>query len=197
MEGCVEGVTGWAIGEDGNWQQRAPEETPRLRDPGGLLPVLGTCYLAKVRVRLLILPCVAGLLATAGPAPAQQPGGTGRVLYMTYCATCHGASARGDGPSAPALRKPPADLTRLAEKYGVPLPKERLAEFIDGRRDILSHGTREMPIWGRRFYEGEQPGMPDVEGAKRRTIELLVEYLISIQAQRETRLEPEQPFGPS
>ena len=36
---------------------------------------------------------------------------TGAALYRTHCATCHGASGRGDGPGGAGLLKPPADLT--------------------------------------------------------------------------------------
>lgn len=35
----------------------------------------------------------------------------GRALYSANCATCHGPTGRGDGPAAPSLNPPPADLT--------------------------------------------------------------------------------------
>ena len=35
----------------------------------------------------------------------------GRGLYNRRCWPCHGASGRGNGPAAPALRPPPADFT--------------------------------------------------------------------------------------
>jgi putative copper resistance protein D len=35
----------------------------------------------------------------------------GQTLYRTHCASCHGATARGDGPAAAGLLKRPADLT--------------------------------------------------------------------------------------
>lgn len=35
----------------------------------------------------------------------------GRAHYDALCATCHGATGRGDGPAAAGLQPPPADLT--------------------------------------------------------------------------------------
>jgi copper transport protein len=35
----------------------------------------------------------------------------GQTLFVQNCASCHGAGARGDGPAAASLRRPPADLT--------------------------------------------------------------------------------------
>ena len=35
----------------------------------------------------------------------------GAPLFAQHCASCHGAEGRGDGPAAPALADPPADLT--------------------------------------------------------------------------------------
>ncbi len=46
------------------------------------------------------------------PVPYQAASVTsGMALYGTHCATCHGASGRGDGPGGAGLPKLPADLT--------------------------------------------------------------------------------------
>ena len=45
--------------------------------------------------------------APSGQAVVQQ----GEALFRTHCASCHGSEGRGDGPAAPALDGPPADLT--------------------------------------------------------------------------------------
>jgi mono/diheme cytochrome c family protein len=132
------------------------------------------------------------LAAAVGAESPPEQTSPGRVLFMTYCASCHGADARGNGPAAAALRTAPADLTRLGQKYGVPLPRERLAEYIDGRKEVAAHGPREMPVWGRRFFEDDDPGSPrlHVEAAKRRTILILIEYLESIQTSRSAGVGP-------
>jgi mono/diheme cytochrome c family protein len=104
----------------------------------------------------------------------------GRALYLSYCASCHGEDARGKGPSAEALKKPPADLTLLSRKYGRPMPREKLVSFIDGRASLPSHGSREMPVWGERLYENEPPS-DNLEHRKAGSILLLIDYLESIQ----------------
>ncbi|MDJ0849974.1 MAG: cytochrome c [Myxococcota bacterium] len=121
---------------------------------------------------------------------AQPPTGSaaGRELYVSYCASCHGLDGRGGGPRAAELMVPPPDLTRLHERYGNPLPRERVAAFIDGRENVEAHGPREMPVWGERFFEGD-PGPPrGVESARRRTIDVLVDYLQALQGFEEARL---------
>ena len=46
--------------------------------------------------------------------PAPEVLEKGRDLYQQHCAVCHGPSGRGDGPAAPGLDPPPADLARVA-----------------------------------------------------------------------------------
>ncbi len=117
----------------------------------------------------------------AGPGES----GPGRILYLTYCQSCHGIGGRGDGNASASLRTPPADLTRLWERYGTPLERERLAEYIDGRQLFAAHGLREMPVWGNEFFEDAPPGSPTVELAKRRLIEVLADYIETLQTQRQ------------
>lgn len=131
---------------------------------------------------LRALRLVGGLLGAAlALSAAAQDLADGRRLYLQYCASCHGTSARGDGPAADALATRPPDLTRLAQRYGSPLPVERLAEFIDGRADVRAHGSRQMPVWGEKLYAGPRDPTLPVEKARRGTIELIVAYLASIQ----------------
>lgn len=117
-------------------------------------------------------------------------GGPGRIVYFTYCESCHGADGRGHGPMWPWLRTPPADLTRLSERYGTPLDRARLGEYIDGRRLVTAHGLREMPIWGEEFFEDVPPGTPNLEAVRGRVIEVLVDYLQTLQAKRHAALRP-------
>ena len=117
-------------------------------------------------------------------APASE-GGPGRILYLTYCQSCHGLSGRGDGPAATSLRAEPPDLTRLWERFGTPLDRERLIEYIDGRWLVGSHGPREMPVWGREFFEDPLPMTPNLEGAKRHLFGVLSDYLETLQTERQ------------
>jgi mono/diheme cytochrome c family protein len=72
----------------------------------------------------------------------------GQELYPRYCASCHGLTGEGDGPVAPALSTPPANLRRLAERFGNPIPEDQIARYIDGRAEVKAHGPRDMPVWG-------------------------------------------------
>jgi mono/diheme cytochrome c family protein len=102
----------------------------------------------------------------------------GAAQYRDYCAACHGAIG-ADG--AVTGRKPDApDLTALAARFGSPLRRDELAAFVDGRSEVLAHGTREMPAWGARLYE-DYPQTPGTEAVRSGTIELLVDYLESVQ----------------
>ena len=124
------------------------------------------------------------LAASAGAGDdeaAEERGGNapGYLAYQQYCAACHGVRGDGEGAVAPAMEPPPTDLTRLEERYGKPIPKQKLMRLIDGRDPIAGHGTREMPVWGKRLYQDMPSQMPDVR--KRGTILAILRYLETIQ----------------
>lgn len=106
----------------------------------------------------------------------------GRIYYLRYCAACHGDKADGKGPVSGVLSAPPADLRRLSEKYGSPLPSDPVIRFIDGREAVAAHGPREMPVWGERFYESG--GGKEQERQVRGVLSYIVAYLRSIQIAR-------------
>ena len=124
-----------------------------------------------------------GMALAAAQPPPPIPGetvGAGRQYFVRYCSACHGVAGRGDGPAAPALRTPPADLTRLAQRRGGRFPVTEIAAYIDGRTVVPAHGGREMPIWGERF--GEMGGGGSVgEEVVRGNLLVLIEYLQAIQ----------------
>lgn len=143
----------------------------------------------RLTLSMALMALMAACLAcedTAEPSAVIHPGaGTaGRILYLTYCQSCHGVAGRGDGPAAASLRTPPVDLTRLSEDYGLPLDRERLARYIDGRRLFGGHSPRDMPIWGDEFFEEAPPSTPNLENSKQRLFDVLVRYLESIQIER-------------
>lgn len=103
---------------------------------------------SKSILALTLVLCAAST-AGAGSRDVAQ----GRTFYLRYCASCHGENGNGRGPMASSLKQQPADLRMLGEKYGNPLRVKELAKFIDGREYVAAHGSREMPVWGERFYD--------------------------------------------
>ena len=120
-----------------------------------------------------------GMALAAEQLPPRIPGetvSTGQQSFVRYCSACHGVTGRGDGPAAPALRTPPADLTRIAQRHGGHFPAAEMAAYINGRTVVPAHGSREMPIWGERF--GEMAGGGSVgEEVVRGNFLVLIEYL--------------------
>ncbi len=104
--------------------------------------------------------CVAMFLMSGCSEPAETPP-TGEILYLRHCASCHGLGGGGDGPVAASLSRSPADLTALSERNGGRFDEAGIMQIIDGRREVVEHGTREMPVWGELFereLEGERHG---------------------------------------
>lgn len=94
-------------------------------------------------------PLIVALLGGAALLPAQTLPLDGAGLFGDYCAACHGARGIGNGPMAPALKNKVPDLTLIAKRNGGMFPSDRVQAAIAGDQPIgLSHGTREMPVWG-------------------------------------------------
>jgi len=123
-----------------------------------------------------------GILVVAFLAGACEPASRaemGRVRYEEYCSSCHPIAQGARSGTFEALGP---DLTRLRERYGWPLPREKLAAFIDGRTEIGAHGPRDMPVWGARLYEG-YPLTPGTEAARGGTVAIILDYLETIQVE--------------
>lgn len=138
-----------------------------------------------VTILATILALLVCLLTTA-PANAQEAdlSASGRALFRTNCSACHGESAKGDGNVAEYLNVKPADLTRLTMKNGGEFPTEEIYKTIDGRESVKTHGSREMPIWGKAFQlvrEEDRKADFDPEEVAKRRIDALVAYLKTIQ----------------
>jgi mono/diheme cytochrome c family protein len=73
---------------------------------------------------------------------------SGKQMYSSYCASCHGLNGRGNGPIAASLKTPPADLTVLSKNNGGKFPSAHITTVLQYGVQIPSHGTAEMPVWG-------------------------------------------------
>jgi mono/diheme cytochrome c family protein len=138
------------------------------------------------RSRLALLAAAALLPVLAAPASAQQTvkrepikpitDVSGAATYNAYCTVCHGPDAKGNGPAASALVKPPADLTRITQRHDGKFPSGAVRMAIIGDNAIPAHGTPDMPMWG--------PLFRSVEGDLTAQLRLrnLVLYLETLQA---------------
>jgi hypothetical protein len=126
------------------------------------------------------------LLLLAFPLPGCSSTGedrrmlVARQVFDRYCSDCHGTDASGPTPVA-GLGFQPADLRHLGDLYGTPLDREQLAAYIDGRHAKASGEARLMPVWGDRLY-ANLPETVEMDEIRAGTIELLIDYLASIQA---------------
>lgn len=130
---------------------------------------------------LIAVPMV---LMLAGVAFAQNPPATspakapatlnpgdaaaGEVIYLRYCAACHGRTMKGDGPVASGLKNSPGDLSTLIQKNKGVFPYDKVAGIIDGRETSRIHGTPDMPVWGEIFAITTGTEAPSAEAAVRR-----------------------------
>jgi mono/diheme cytochrome c family protein len=131
---------------------------------------------AIVVVLLIIIGAGLAAAQTGNQAANTEPF-TGKQLYGSYCALCHGSDGKGGGPFSAQLKVWPPDLTQMAKKNHGVFPGMRVAEAIDGEFGKPSHGSAEMPIWGpvfRSIAHGHK------DSAQLR-INSLVKYLESIQ----------------
>ncbi|MGD1095013.1 MAG: cytochrome c [Bryobacteraceae bacterium] len=126
----------------------------------------------KTTTGLLPFFLFCGVLAAQG-APSST---SGKDIFRAYCAACHGAAGKGDGPVAPLLRKRPTDLTLLAKKNDGKFPGAEIAHELKSVYQA-PHGSPEMPIWGPFFTELSPVG--EALGTLR--ITNIVTYIQSLQ----------------
>jgi mono/diheme cytochrome c family protein len=78
---------------------------------------------------------------------------SGKEMFTSYCAACHGTDGKGNGPAAKALTAAPADLTVLAKRNGGKYPSDKVAAILRGQTNLMPHGDQEMPVWGPVFRQ--------------------------------------------
>jgi len=130
---------------------------------------------------LLVLPALAQENAPVklNQVPIKHTSATdGKMMFRSYCASCHGQDAMGNGPAAPALKSNPPDLTRLAARNKGEFPALHVANVIQGDENApASHGSKDMPVWGGLLRSVSNHS--DAESQLR--VHNIVEYLKTLQ----------------
>jgi mono/diheme cytochrome c family protein len=139
------------------------------------------CNSAGVLAAITLITCGATLAPVGAQRPTTPPlileSITGRDSFEFYCASCHGKTGKGDGPTAPALKTRPADLSSLARRNGGAFPKDRVLAVVTGSdRRIAAHGSTDMPVWGP-IFQALDPSAPRVKVR----IDNIVAHLESLQ----------------
>jgi mono/diheme cytochrome c family protein len=129
-----------------------------------------------------LIPASAGwllvgtLLIGGAPASAAEP--TAEQLFASHCASCHGATGEGGGPAASAMKITPPNLRTLSKRSGGQFPRDAVESYIDGRKQVASHGDRVMPIWGDFL---QMPSDKDSQGRARQRIAALADFIERLQ----------------
>lgn len=129
----------------------------------------------------------ASVLLFGGSVFAQAANDLGKIEFVNNCAACHGVDGKGNGSLGNLLQRSPPDLTMLAKNNKGVLPMSRLYEVMEGA-GVPSHGTRDMPIWGKEYLVEESQKLREARGAYdapavvRARILTLLEYISRIQA---------------
>ena len=139
-------------------------------------PALGRLLVAAVLVSLATSASAQDKTIKKVPIQTSNPT-SGPEMFKQYCAVCHGAGAKGDGPAASALKPPPPDLTTLTKRHDGTFPKAHVANVLRNGVNAPAHGSVEMPIWGPLFASVNQGDQGEVN----LRISNLTKYIESIQ----------------
>jgi mono/diheme cytochrome c family protein len=135
---------------------------------------------------------VAAVLATAafgiaqtGPVIKEVPvrptsPASGKQMYNTYCAVCHGADGKGGGPAAAALKDQPTNLVQLARENGGKFPDAHVYSILQFGMETAAHGSKDMPVWGPALRSLDR-GSPTTDLQEHQRLANLTSYLKSMQ----------------
>lgn len=104
-----------------------------------------------IAVLLALHPCFARQKTKQETKTRKADLASGNETFLRYCASCHGKTAKGDGPAAFAMKTPPPDLTTLAKRHEEKYPAGYVSAILIFGRSFAAHGAEDMPVWGSRF----------------------------------------------
>ncbi len=138
--------------------------------------------------RLLLTALAATFVAGVGYAgetqskiviPVEKVSPTsGKAMFKSYCAPCHGVDGKGNGPAANALKPAPTDLTELTKQNHGRFPDSHIVAVLEFGSAVPAHGSSLMPVWGPILGKMDQANSQQ----KHLRISNLSRYLESIQA---------------
>ncbi len=108
----------------------------------------------------------------------QTSAASGKDMYTQYCAACHGAEGKGDGPAAPALKTAPTDLTQLTKTHGGKYPASMVAGTLKFGSGPRAHGSVDMPVWGPLFQSLDKYH----DSVVQQRVSNIVNYIETLQA---------------
>ncbi len=111
---------------------------------------------------------------TAKPTSAAS----GKEMFTSYCASCHGTDGKGSGPAVSALKVPPTDLTQISKQNGGKFPALHVSAVLRGEATTPAHGSKDMPVWGPVFWQMSQGHGSEVQ----QRITNLTAFIESLQA---------------
>ena len=138
-------------------------------------PLLFTAMAATLALTMSFADQPKGNLVIS--APKTDPT-NGKMMFTSYCAPCHGADGRGNGPVAAALKERPTDLTGLAKANHGIYPDTHVVSVLRFGPELRAHGSADMPVWGTVFGKMSKvnPQEKDLRAAN------LSRYLRTLQA---------------
>lgn len=76
---------------------------------------------------------------------------SGAQMFKEYCASCHGADGRGNGPAVGFLKTPPPDLRMMTQRNNGRYPSLQVKAILTFGPGTHAHGALDMPTWGPLF----------------------------------------------
>jgi mono/diheme cytochrome c family protein len=126
---------------------------------------------------VVLTPCVGRQKTKPQSKQRKADLASGSEAFLQYCASCHGKTAKGDGPAAFVMKTPPPDLTTLAKHHEGKYPAGYVSAVLKFGRSFASHGSEEMPVWGSRFKNLD----PAHDPTGQQHIDDLIAYIQSLQ----------------
>lgn len=102
---------------------------------------------------------------------------SGKQMFTSYCAPCHGVDGRGHGPAATALKAIPTDLTELSKRNHGNFPDTHIVAVLQFGAENPAHGSAQMPVWGPILGQMSKTNVQD----KQLRISNLSRYIESLQ----------------